>query len=63
MLLVGLDKECKRHCAYCGGQDFTHERTTRVTEVLGVHATLTRPVLRCVRCGGFNAVGSALAHS
>ena len=45
MLFVGLDKDGSQHCVRCGGQAFTNERETRVAEVLGVQATLTRPVL------------------
>jgi len=63
MLFVGFDKDGNQHCLCCGGQAFTNERATRVTEMLGVRSTLTRPVLRCVRCGEFNAVGSTLSHS
>jgi hypothetical protein len=63
MLFVGLDKDGNQHCVGCGGQAFTNERTSRVTEVLGVRATLTKPVLRCVNCGEYNAVGSALEYS
>ena len=63
MLFVGLDKDGSQHCIRCGGQAFTNERATRVTEVLGMQATLTRPVLRCVRCDELNDVGSALEYS
>jgi hypothetical protein len=63
VLFVGLDKDGCQHCVRCGGQAFTNERATRVAEVLGVQATLTRPVLRCAQCGELNALGSAMEYS
>ena len=63
MLFVGLDKDGNQHCVRCGGQAFTNDRATRATEVMGVRLTPTSPVLRCVRCGELNAVGSALEYS
>jgi hypothetical protein len=63
MRVIGVDKHGNQHCWKCGGQGFTIERTTGVKVVLGIHANVTSPKLRCVSCGEFNEVGSATEYA
>ena len=63
MLLVGLDTDGNQHCWKCGGQGFTQERVPQATDLLGIHVILTMHKLRCVHCGEYNDVGSAIEYS
>ncbi len=63
MRVVVLDKHGNQHCWKCGGQGFTHEHVPQSVEVLGIHDVLTTPKLRCVHCGEYNDIGSAVEYA
>lgn len=53
MRVVGVDKEGRQRCWFCGGLEFTAARMTREKVVLGIYATVTRPTIRCAHCGEY----------
>jgi len=63
MRLVVVDKDGNQHCWKCGGQGFTNDRTTRVMGELGNRTTFSTSKLRCVHCGEFNDLRSAVEYS
>ena len=62
MRVVGVDKEGRQRCWWCGGLEFTAARMTRETVVLGIRANVTRPTLRCAHCGECSDLGSTVEH-
>jgi hypothetical protein len=57
MRVVGVDKDGRQRCWFCGGLEFTSARITRETVVLGIHANVTRPMLQCAHCGECSGLG------
>ena len=60
MRVIGVDKHGHQRCWWCGGLEFSQVRMTREAVVLGIHANVTRPTLRCEHCGEYNDVGGRM---
>ena len=63
MRIVAIDKDGHQRCWWCGGLEFTQARITRETIVLGIHANVNKPTLRCAHCGEYNDIGRAVEHA
>jgi hypothetical protein len=63
MRVVGIDKQGNQRCWWCGGVEFSQARMTRETVVLGIHASVTRPTLRCAHCGEYSDVSRVMRSS
>jgi len=55
---IRIDDQQRQRCWNCGGINFTTQRTTR-SKLFGLLCLLTKPKLRCVRCGEYNDPGNA----
>ncbi len=54
MRVVGVDKEGRQRCWFCGGLEFTAAQMTREKIVQGIYSTVTGPAVRCAHCGEYS---------
>jgi hypothetical protein len=60
---MAVDKQGNQHCWRCGGQGFAHEHVPSTVDLLGIHAVLTTPRLRCLHCGEYSDIGRPVEYA